>query len=52
MARDFSISYRTASTLITQLEGAGILTEITGRKRDKRYIYAEYLLILEEGTKL
>jgi cell filamentation protein, protein adenylyltransferase len=52
IARDFSISYQAASTLITQLEGAGILKEITGRKRDKRYIYADYLLILEEGTKL
>ena len=52
VARDFSISYQAASTLISQLEGAGILKEITGRKRDKRYIYADYLQILEEGTKL
>lgn len=52
IARDFSISYQAASTLVTQLEGAGILKEITGRKRDKRYIYADYLQILEEGTKL
>ncbi|HBA89944.1 MAG TPA: cell filamentation protein Fic [Geobacter sp.] len=52
IARDFSISYQAASTLISQLEGAGILKEITGRKRDKRYIYADYLQILEEGTKL
>lgn len=52
IARDFSISYQAASTLISQLEGAGILKEITGRKRDKRYIYADYLKILEEGTKL
>ena len=52
VARDFSISYQAASTLISQLEGVGILKEITGRKRDKRYIYADYLQILEEGTKL
>lgn len=52
IARDFSISYQAASTLISQLEGVEILKEITGRKRDKRYIYADYLLILEEGTKL
>ena len=52
IARDFSISYQAASTLISQLEGAAILKEITGRKRDKRYIYADYLQILEEGTKL
>ncbi len=52
IARDFSISYQAASTLISQLEAAGILKEITGRKRDKRFIYADYLQILEEGTKL
>jgi len=52
IARDFSISYQAASTLISQLEGVGILKEITGRKRDKRYIYADYLQILDEGTKL
>lgn len=52
IARDFSISYQAASTLISQLEKVGILKEITGRKRDKRYIYADYLQILEEGTKL
>lgn len=52
IAREFSISYQAASTLVSQLEGIGILREITGRKRDKRYIYSDYLLILEEGTKL
>ncbi|NVN93561.1 MAG: Fic family protein [Desulfuromonadales bacterium] len=52
IARDFSISYQAASTLVSQLEDIGILKEITGRKRDKRYIYADYLQILEEGTKL
>lgn len=52
IARDFSISYQAASTLVSQLEEIGILREITGRKRDKRYIYSDYLHILEEGTKL
>lgn len=52
IAREFSISYQAASTLVSQLEGIGILREITGRKRDKRYIYSDYLSILEEGTKL
>ena len=50
IAQGFSISYQAASTLVSQLENAGILKEITGRKRDKRYIYAEYLNILSEGT--
>lgn len=51
VAREFSISFQAASTLVAQFEKAGILKEITGRKRDKRYIYADYLNILSEGTK-
>jgi Fic family protein len=51
IARRFSISFQSASTLVAQLEDAGILKEITGRKRDKRYVYENYLAILSEGTK-
>ncbi len=51
VAREFSISFQAASTLVAQFETAGILKEITGRKRDKRYIYADYINILSEGTK-
>lgn len=51
IAGDFSISFQAASTLVAQLEDAGILKEITGRKRDKRYVYENYLAILSEGTK-
>ena len=51
VAREFSISFQAASTLVAQFEKAGILNEITGRKRDKRYIYADYMNILSEGTK-
>jgi Fic family protein len=35
---------------ITRLEEAGILREITGRKRGKLYVYDQYLSILNEGT--
>lgn len=51
VARDFSISYQAASNLVSHLERIYILREITGRKRDKRYVYSDYLHILEEGTK-
>jgi Fic family protein len=51
IAKGFKISFQAASTLVAQFEKAGILKEITGRKRDKRYIYADYLGILSEGTK-
>lgn len=48
--KQFSISYPTASLLIHQLVDAGILQEITGRKRSKKFVYAKYLDILTEGT--
>ncbi|HKN19171.1 MAG TPA: Fic family protein, partial [Dissulfurispiraceae bacterium] len=51
VAKEFSISFQAASTLVAQFEKARILKEITGRKRDKRYIYADYINILSEGTK-
>ena len=52
VAKGFSISFQAASNLVSQLEGAGILHEITGKKRDKRFIYAEYIKLLSEGTGL
>ena len=51
IARGFKISFQAASTLVSQFEKVGILKEITGRKRDKRYIYTDYINILSEGTK-
>ncbi|MCJ7483396.1 MAG: Fic family protein [Thermodesulfovibrionales bacterium] len=52
VAKEFSISFQAASNLVSQLEGAGILHEITGKKRDKRFIHAEYITILSEGIGL
>ena len=52
IAERFNISYQAASTLVSQLEKAKILRETTGRKRDKRYMYGDYLDILAEGTKI
>ena len=49
IACDFSISYQDASTLVSQLEGIGILMEITGCKR---YIYSDCLDILREVINL
>ena len=50
MAEGFEISFQAASTIVSQFEKAGILKETTGRKRDKRYLYQEYMDILSEGT--
>jgi len=52
IAGQFGVSYQAASTLVNQLEKAGILKEVTGRKRDKRYVYDDYLKILAAGTKI
>jgi Fic family protein len=52
IAKAFEISYQAASSLINQLEGIGILEEITGRKRNKQYIYKEYMNLIAEGTRL
>jgi Fic family protein len=35
---------------IARLEAAGILREVTGRRRGKLYVYHEYLALLNEGT--
>jgi transposase len=52
IAERFNVSYQAASTLVAQLEKVQILRETTGRKRDKRYVYSDYLNILAEGTKI
>ena len=52
VAERFNVSYQAASTIVAQLEKVQILREITGRKRDKRYVYSDYLDILAEGTKI
>jgi predicted transcriptional regulator len=51
IAERSNVSYQAASTLVAQLEKVQILRETTGRKRNKRYVYSDYLDILTEGTK-
>ncbi len=51
VAEAFSISYQAASLLVNQFEKHGILKEITGKKRDKMYVYKQYIDILSEGTR-
>jgi len=36
--------------MLEQLRSLGIVTELTGRKRDRLFSYAEYVRILSEGT--
>jgi len=44
------VSYGTANNLIQRFEDAGILEEVTGRQRYRRYRYRDYILLFQEGT--
>ena len=46
-----SVSYQSASKILEQLERHGIVQEVTGQKRNRRYVYMAYLKILVAGTK-
>lgn len=35
--------------MLKKFEDAGIITEITGQKRFKKYVFDEYLRIIQEG---
>lgn len=49
-AQHIQTSYQSAKTLINQFLAMGILKEITGKKRDQRFSYWEFLDCLAEGT--
>lgn len=40
----------TVGNAARNLERLGIVTETTGRPRNKRFVYREYLRVIEEGT--
>ena len=42
----------TATNAVRALVDAGVLAETSGRKRDRTYVYAEYLDVLKTGTEL
>lgn len=48
----FKITHPTASSVIHKFVDAGILVEVTGQKRAKRFVYKKYLVILSEGTSI
>jgi hypothetical protein len=50
VAEHFQMSFQTAQTLINHFVEMEILREITGKKRDCRYSYWQYLEYLCEGT--
>lgn len=50
IAKELNISQPTARAALNSMVKAGILEEITEKKRDKIYLYKNYLNILEYGT--
>jgi Fic family protein len=49
-ARALDSNEVTVGSAARNLERLGIVAETTGRRRNKRYVYVEYLRVLEEGT--
>lgn len=45
VAARLDISHQSASSLIRSFEGMGILREITGRKKDRFFVFADYLAL-------
>lgn len=49
-ARALSLSEVTVANTAAHLERLGIVREVTGRSRNKLFVYGKYLAVLEEGT--
>lgn len=50
VAKKLSLSPPAARKAINNLEGIGILREISGKRRDRLYSYETYMGIIREGT--
>ena len=50
IAEDTEMPYQTANNAVSVLQELGILSEITGRDRNRVYKYTQYLDVLSEGT--
>jgi Fic family protein len=50
VAKELDMSEPTARVALEHLEHLKIVEEITGKKRDRVYVYKKYLAILEQGT--
>lgn len=45
VAARLGVTHQSASSLIKAFEGMGILREITGRKKDRLFVFADYLAL-------
>lgn len=50
LAERSGVSYPTAGRAVASLQTMGIVTEITGKRRERVFVYHEYLSILNEGA--
>jgi len=50
ISRVTGISHATAGRLVKQMIGLGVLEEITGYARNRKFIYKDYFTILKEGV--
>jgi Fic family protein len=50
-AKTLLLSEPTVRTSVKQLEKLGIVREVTGKDRNRLYVYSAYMSILDEGTK-
>jgi len=50
LAKELKITAPTARSALNHLRSIGVLAEVSGKKRDKVYIYRKYLDILEDGA--
>ena len=49
-AKKLSLSEVTIAHAAGHLENLGLVREVTGRSRNKLFVYSKYLAVLEEGT--
>lgn len=50
LAQQAGVSYPTAARAVESLARLGIISEVTGRRRNRVYVYGRYVSILSEGV--
>ncbi len=50
LAKELKMTAPTARSALRNMASVGVLEEISGKKRDKIYVYRKYLNLLEEGA--
>ena len=50
-AKTLELTHPTVSSAVKLLEQLGILSEMTGKQRDRQYMYSEYVRTLSEGPR-